>query len=344
HKVSVSSLVAVLLALAVAYAPAADAGEPVVITGVTAWFKDYVFNQGMFELQKVLKQRSGGSMTIKWKGGPEVAPPFEQIQPLKDGVFDMLNTSGAYYTQIVPEAVLMDYLDGPVSELRKAGVIDLFDKVNQKKAGVKLLGLTSSGTPYHLFTKKPIKSIKDFNGKKMRGTPTYIPLIEGLGASPVIMPASEIYTALDRGVVDGFAWPRMGIEQQKLYEVTCCVINPGFWTVRTVLLMNLKAWEKLSPDQQKLLMESVIKIEEEMGKRHAAMSEKEIDGLVKKHNMKVIDLPEDQAKRYRGIAYTRPFKSWAKKMPKFTAKVEAMAKKVSPAWPPMSYHLIKISR
>jgi TRAP-type transport system periplasmic protein len=321
---------------------ASPARRPVVITAVTGWFKDYVFNEGLFELQKELDKKSEGRLKIDWKGGPEVAPPFEQIQPLKDGVFQMLNTSGAYYTHMVPEAVLMDYLDGPIAGLRKAGIIDVFDKVNQQKAGVKLLGLTSSGTPYHLFMKRPISSLSDFKGKKMRGTPTYIPLIEGLGASPVVIPASEIYTALERGVVDGFAWPRMGIEEQKLHEVACCVINPGFWTVRTVLLMNLQTWNKLSRDEQNFLMDTLTKVEEEMGNRHAARSASEIQNLVKKHKFRVIDLPEDQAKRYRDIAYTEPFKYWAKKMPDFTAEVEAMAKKVSPAWPPQDYHQIRV--
>lgn len=322
--------------------PAKPQGNPIQISAVTGWFREYVFNEGLFELAKRIEQKSGGNITITWRGGPEVAPAFEQVQPLKDGVFQMLNTSGAYYTQQVPEAVLLDYLDGPVSELRQAGVFDLFDQANQQRAGIKLLGLTTSNTPYHLFTKQPIQSLEDFRGKKMRGTPTYIPLIEALGASPVVMPASEIYAAMERGVVDGFAWPRMGIAEQKLQEVTCCVIDPGFWTVRTVLLMNMNTWNQLSPDQQQLLTSTVMEIEEEMGEQHGARSDQEIKELVNNHNMQVIRLPEDQARRYRELAYTKPFESWAQQMPEFTRKVEELAKKVSPAWPPMDYHKINL--
>jgi TRAP-type C4-dicarboxylate transport system substrate-binding protein len=316
-------------------------GPPVTLNAVTGWFKEYVFNDGLWDLQTRIEQKSGGSIKINWRGGPEVTPAFEQIGPVKNGVFDLLNTSGAYYTQQVPEAVLLDYLDGPIADLRKAGVFELFDQVNQQKGGVKLLGLTTGGTPYHLWTKKPIQKLDDFKGLKLRGTPTYIPLIEGVGSSPVVVPASDIYAALERGVVDGFAWPRMGVAEQKLYEVTCCVVDPGFWTVRTVLLMNVNSWNKLTPEQQKLLDETVQEIEAEWTKKHSERSASEVDELVKKYNMQVIRFPEDQARKYREIAYNEPWKAWNPKMPDFSPKVQELAQKVSPAWPPMDYHRIK---
>ena len=83
-----------LLPLLLGVGPAAAAE----ITVVTAWAQNYVFNEGVWELQKRVENKSGGTLKLKYKGGPEVVPPFEATAALSRGVFDMLNTSGAYYT------------------------------------------------------------------------------------------------------------------------------------------------------------------------------------------------------------------------------------------------------
>ncbi len=62
---------------------------------------------------------------------------------------------------------------------------------------------------YSLYTKKPITSIDDLKGKRFRTSPVYVPFIKALGAEAVIMPAGEIYTAIERGVIDGVAWPKV---------------------------------------------------------------------------------------------------------------------------------------
>lgn len=329
RKLTALLIVGLLLPL-VGIQPAAAAE----ITVVTAWAQNYVFNDGVWELQRRVEQKSGGALKLKYKGGPEVVPPFEATAALTRGVFDMLNTSGAYYTQQMPESVFLDYFDGPVKPMRDAGVFKLFDKINQEKAGVKLLGVTAGAVGYSIFLKKPIQTLDDFKGKKIRATPTYVPLVEGLGASPVIMPPGEIYTAMERGVVEGFTWPSIGVEGMKLYEVACCMIKPYYWTVRTVLLMNVKAWERLSPQHQKLLEEAVAETEEWAPAHFRKIVEGEIGRLVSKHGFKVIDLPEAEAKRYRQIAYEGAWKKWVPTSPKYGEQIKKMGEPFSKPWPP----------
>lgn len=304
------------------------------ITVVTAWAQNYVFNEGVWELQKRVEKKSGGTLKLKYKGGPEVVPPFEATAALSRGVFDMLNTSGAYYTQQMPESVFLDYFDGPIKPMRDAGVFKLFDKINQERAGVRLLGVTAGAVGYSIYLKKPIQTLDDFKGKKIRATPTYVPLVEGLGASPVIMPPGEIYTAMERGVVDGYTWPSIGVEGMKLYEVTCCMIKPFYWTVRTVLLMNAKAWDKLTPQHQKVLTEAVAEMEDWAPAHFRKIVEGEINTLVTKRGMKVIDLPEAEARRYRQIAYEGAWKKWTPTSPQYGEQIRKLAEPFSKAWPP----------
>jgi len=328
----------VLLAVVLGRTPAQPAAapvKPVLITAVTSWFKDYPSNDAVWELQRQLERKSGGSLKIDWKGGPEIVSPFEAVDALSRGVFHMLNTSGAYYTQLVPEVVFLDYFDGPIKALRAAGVIDFFDKINQEKAGVKLLGVVRGASGYALYTRKPVTKLEDFKGLKIRATPTYVPLIKALGASPVTMRPGDIYTAMERGVVDGFAFPEVGTMDLKLHEVYCCMIRPPFWTGRTVLLMNLQAFQKLSPEHQKLLTDTMRNIDEQWVEPHfKKLLEIELRELVTKHGRKIIDLPEADARRYREIAYTENWKEFVPTSPKYGEQIKKLAEPFSKAWPP----------
>src|SRR5689334_15437878 len=62
---------------------------PVVLSGITSWPKDDIFNDGFFEFARRIEQNSGGNIKINYRGGPEVAPPFEQGGAVKNGVFDI---------------------------------------------------------------------------------------------------------------------------------------------------------------------------------------------------------------------------------------------------------------
>ena len=67
-----------------------------------------------------------------------------------------------------------------------------------------------------------LKSLPDpetgLKGRKIRGTSTYHPLIKKLGGSPVVLTFGQIYTALEKGVVDGYCWPVYGLLATKFYE------------------------------------------------------------------------------------------------------------------------------
>ncbi len=320
--------------------PAAQPASPsVTINAIGAWNRDYAYLDALWELQRRLPERSGGTMTIVYKGGPEAAPPFEQLGLIKSGVFDMLVTSGSYYTQLVPEAALTDYFDGELAELRQGGVNDLFDRIHQERAGVKMVGYTTSRTPYHLYTKRPIQSVAEIRGKKLRSVPLYGPLISGLGAAPVTLAPADVYSALERGVVDGFMWPRIGIDDLKLHEVTCCIIEPGVWTVRSVLLMNLNAWQKLTPEQQKILDDTWAEIEVWVSERHGAMAADAVEQLVSKYGMQVVRLPENEARQLREIAYDAPWKEYVPQMPQYGPQIQELAQRFSKPWPPLSYQV-----
>ena len=317
--------IAVLFALVLFTATAAPAAD-LVLSGGTAWKKDFVFNDGFWEFKRRVEKLSGGKIEVRWKGGPEIAPAFEMLSLVQRGVLDVLNSTGAYFTDKMAEGVFLDYFEGPVSGLREGGVIDFFDKIQQERTGVKLLGLPSGLVSYAIFTRKPVKTLADFKGMKLRGTPTYLPIADSLGASMIRMPYSDLYAALERGVVDGYFFPVIGTLGAKIHEQICCIVKPFFLTVRTWLYFSLKTWNKLTPEQQKLLTDAVIETEELAPAHYDKFIQAEHDTLVSKHGIQIIELPEDEGKRLREIAYEASLKKFVPVSPQYGKQIRELAR------------------
>ena len=319
--------IVVFLTLGLFTASVTPAAEPeLVLKGATAWKQNNVSNSGFWEFQRQVVKRSGGKMKVDWKGGPEIASPFEILGLVQRGVLDVLNGAGAYDSAKIPEGVFLEYFVGTTAELRKAGVTKFFADVTEKRVGVKLLGLTSGPVGFAIFTKKPVTSPAGFKGMKMRSTPTYLPLGEALGATMIQVPYPEVYNALERGVVDGYFSPVVGTLANKLYEQICCMLKPFFWTVRTWLYVNMDTWNKLTPEQQKVLTDSMIATENWTEGYFNDVIKKELDTLVNEHGMKVIEFKGDEAKSFRKMAYESSWKKYLPNSPEYGKKIRELAR------------------
>ncbi|NQU72200.1 MAG: TRAP transporter substrate-binding protein DctP, partial [Rhodospirillales bacterium] len=92
----------------------------------------------------------------------------------------------------------------------------------------------------------------------------YHGVIRLLGGSPVVLPGGQIYTALQKGVIDGAAWPAAGMLSMKHFEVAKYRVRPTFGTSNLVFLANLDKFKKLSKAEQKVLLDAGRKTEMEM--------------------------------------------------------------------------------
>ena len=241
-----------------------------------------------------LNDIAGDAITVKISG-PEVVPIFEQLQPVVSGVFDMLYTHPVFHAGESGLALAVDAIDIDPIARRKSGVWDYVDAYYQKTHGLKMVAMMSvSMSGYHLFTKEPLSAAGDLAGRKVRGTPTYHGVIRALGAEPVVLPGSQIYSALQKGVVDGAGWPAAGMVSMKHYEVAHYRLRPTFGVATQPVFVNMAAWEKLSPAEQAALLEAGEKTELEMpwlGNAIQAEEDKALDGL----GVKVETLSPDMA-------------------------------------------------
>lgn len=206
----------------------------------------------------VVNKKGKGLVHIKFVGGPEVVPPRKAGDAIRRGQFDMLHTPTAYYIGLVPEGYALTLSTKTPADLRANGGWEILEKVWAERANAKLIAWAESGTQYNTYlTKKPeftsdgLLTLKNF---KMRVTGTYRPLFSTLGATTIGMKASEIYTGLQRGVVQGFGWPDVGIVALGLHKLVKYRIDPPFYHSNNTVTVNLDKWRKLSKKVQDFLI------------------------------------------------------------------------------------------
>lgn len=241
---------------------AADAMEPATLRLVAAWPEnDKYQNVGLSMLQEQVDELSGGQMAIEVVGGPESIAPFDQADAVRSGTIDMAWLSAAYYLPELPEAAVLDYSQLTVEEERESGAWDHLNEIHHERMNAHVLGRGSVGSQYSLYTTEPVESVEDIAGMRVRVSPVYVPFIEALGAEAVTLPPGEIFTALERGVINGFTWPFVGISALQFHEVARYQILPTYWQTDIITLINLDVWEGLSEAQQNVLTEAAIAVE-----------------------------------------------------------------------------------
>jgi TRAP-type C4-dicarboxylate transport system substrate-binding protein len=123
------------------------------------------------------------------------------------------------------------------------------------------LARTGDHVPFHLYLTKPIDK-PDLSGLTIRTTPVYRAFFEKLGANLVRTAPGEVYTALERGSIDGYGWPVQGILDLGWDEQTKYRVDPGFYQVDVNILVNLDIWNSLDEEQRALLEEAAAWVEE----------------------------------------------------------------------------------
>ena len=262
-----------------------------------------------------------GLLQINFIGGPKAMPSFEVGNAVKTGVVDMALNTGAFYTNVMPEADFLKLTQIPIAEQRKNGAYDAINRVWNEKGNMQYLGRVVENQPFHIYTNKKIDK-PDLAGQKIRITPVYRDFFQALNANVITTPPGEVYTALERGVVDGYGWPIGGIFDLNWHEKTKFRVDPGFYDAEVSLIMNLPAYRKLSEAQRTFLNRQVLALEAEntFWVKFAA------DETARQAKAGIATIAFDAAtsKAFRDRAYEIGWASAAKQSPEIAARFKAL--------------------
>ncbi|ODU09589.1 MAG: ABC transporter substrate-binding protein [Rubrivivax sp. SCN 71-131] len=252
-----------LCALAVAAAgltPLLASAQEVTLRAVNAFQEGTAFAKPFEAFINRVNAEGKGLVKINYIGGPKAMPPFEVGNAVKNGVVDLANVTSAFYTNLMPEAEALKLAESTIQEQRKNGAWEYLNKLHNEKLNSYYLARTGDGVPFHLYLNKPLAK-PDLRGLTIRVTPIYRAFFAELGANLVQTAPGEVYTALERNVIDGYGWPIQGILDLGWQEKTKYRVDPGFYVVDVNFLVNLDRWNKLSDAQRALLTRVATEVE-----------------------------------------------------------------------------------
>ncbi len=283
------------------------------LTAVHAFPETLIYTKSFLEFVDKVNEAGEGVVQIEVRGGPEAIGMFQQPDAVRDGIVDLVYTPGSFYGGALPEKDALVASNLTAVDARANGGIELIDQIHQEKMGVKYLGWFDSGVCYNLWTRDEPEFDDAGNlkveGLKLRGNAVYNAFFtDYLGAQVIDLPTTEVYSGLERGVVDATGWTQIGLIDLKWNEFLNYRIEPCFFSTDLGVIVNLDKWNSLSPEAQKILQDVAIAHEKESAEALKAKRDEDFAKL-EASGMKVVSLEGDAKTNYLAAARD---KTWAR--------------------------------
>jgi len=219
----------------------------------------------MEKFSELVSKSTNGELTIANFPAMQLGGAKENVDQVRSGAVFGTWIGSAYLSRTVPEleAISLPFvypdretafrvIDGPAGDL-----------LNEKLAenGFVSLGWMELGSRNVTNNTRPIESVEDFEGLKIRLQPneTHLNTFRAIGANPVSMGISEVYAALQQGVLDGQENPNAIIASRNFNEVQTYLSDSSHFFDYIVLIANKRKFDALSDDQQAALRDSAAK-------------------------------------------------------------------------------------
>jgi len=274
----------------------------------------------------------GGRLTLELYPAKAIIPPFETLEAVQMGIIDADITSPAYFAGRDPAIPLLADLIGAYRNWFEAatwceygGGKELYQKM-YKGFGAHFVGCPNAGIE-SVASKKPINSIADFKGVKMRapsGTATQ--LLKEMGASPVNLSGGEVYNALEKGVIDAadlsdyVANKSLGLHKVAKYALV------DFHSMPVLsFTANIKKWNAQPKDVQAILNMAVRDMGTQINMRQLMLRGPAEKDDLENHGVTIINWSDDERKKMRAMAA----KIWEKESKKSDFAKEAYDNQIS---------------
>src|SRR5438105_9300905 len=251
-----------LLVTVAALFPALALGQEVTLRLVSAFPENQYYVKRTIDWIEKINKEGKGTLQINFIGGPKAIPTFEVGNAVKTGVVDMGFSTGAFYTNVMPEADILKLSETSAAEQRRNGGYELINRIWAEKANMRYLAKVVEFTPFHLYLNKQIDK-PDLTGLKIRITPVYRDFFQAMGASVMTTAPGEVYTALERGVIDGYGWPIHALFDLNWQEKTKFRVDPGFYNAEVGLVMNLDKYKALPAKARDFLDREALAYEQQ---------------------------------------------------------------------------------
>ncbi len=253
-------------------------------------------HDAMLKFKEVVESESNGRIFIKTYDSGVLFKQDQELMALRDNLADLTYLSAPWLTDLSPWISMLssgyiwkDYddmnyiLNGDIGH-------EIFEKI-VKEQGIRPLSAYYIGTrQINLCEDKPIRTPKDLSGIKLRmpSSEAWIILGEAMGANPVPIAFSDLYTALQMHIVDGQENPLPTDKYAKFYEVTKSISLTNHLVDTTWPCINEAVWQNLTDEEKNILMDG-IKAGKEICDKKNLEEEKEILDFFRQKGLKIYD-------------------------------------------------------
>jgi TRAP-type C4-dicarboxylate transport system substrate-binding protein len=301
-------IVVVLAVLSLSLIPVyATAAEKITLKFVDPWKPTQYTVLKYVELFKEIGRRSQGRLEIIRAGGSEIIPGRDQLTVCGKGGIDLIVANPNYFAGVVPEGIILGLpvVDWDFQNLLKLtdGVADDLAEIYLKKANVRVVsGFLSAGGMYILSKTRPVSSVDDLKGLKVRTYGGYdAKVLEALGATPTRVASPEIYTAAERGTIDGGGRPAQAVLDWREYEVWKYMTKtPYSYYVAGLIMFNVDIFNKLPGDLQKLIVDTCKELGPEVNKYFERQENESLAELASK-GLQLVDLKPGELTKWQSI-------------------------------------------
>ncbi len=292
------------------------------LTAQTAWAAEYEWTfqtsetagEPQFEIKRQwaenVETMSGGRIAIEILPVGSVVGYDQTLTPVGSGILQGHLTDPSYFSGTNPAFGMFGNLVGAwgdphefLAYMKHAGGEELYNELAEPY-GVHLIGAAATGLEAFV-SSRPIRSVEDLEGLKLRAPQGMVyNIFEKAGATPVNLPSSEVFTALDKGVIDAadntvFATNH----QQGLHEFAPYPGYPGFHSLPMVAVsLNKEIWDGLPEDLKRILEVSVDDLAYDMVARLKALDLEAVRDARADPDITVVDMPADERAKFRRIA------------------------------------------
>jgi tripartite ATP-independent transporter DctP family solute receptor len=265
---------------------------------------DHPHGLGAQKFAELADQKSGGKIKAKLYPGATLGGEAAVVSAMQGGTIEMSVIGTPVLTALVKEYAVMDFpflfndekevdavVDGPIGKR-------FLERLPEKG----LIGLAWWEHGFRQLTnsRRPVAKLEDLQGLKVRVQQNALSIdtFNALGTNAVPLPFPELYTALENRAVDAQENPFNAIELAKFYEVQKYVSATKHSYTPVILLMSKKFWDRLSPDEQKIVRDSAFEARLYQRNVNREMDKKSMQTL-KEKGMELTVIPPQELARMR---------------------------------------------
>ena len=273
-----------------------------------------------------LNKKLEGEFRMDWRGGPEVVPQFKQPNAVRLGSVDATLTSPSYANGILNVSGAANYSNKSYEEIKATGYHDYMAELHAAKGLIYVGELPVSQLRFHFFLREPIAKLPDFKNVKIRVFPAIAPAVAALGASPLVLPMTEIYTAMERGIVKGFVTGVSGAARQ-YRGVLNAYVEPGFYRATFHFLVNPRAWNKIPAATRAKVVDFVRNVDPPTYEASWDPRLKNGYADLAKTGVKTIRFSADEEKKFARVVLEAAWAAVRKKAPEEGKRLQSMLMK-----------------